>query len=297
MSKKWTCTEKWDDPWFQSLSGNTKLVAMYIWDRCDAAGFWQCNFASAEFAIRPELPIDWNKVFREMNTQPSEELVGLDGVVESDFKKVHRVDNYWWFPSYIPFQYWKPGSALVDSGDKAGSYFAPMFRSLRKHGMLETFQRLYPNIQITRLGPAEPQTPSEFAPPKDIEEVRAYAKEKTPTVTADRLDYFWRYYSALKWRFKGQPARWQELLEMWAIQGELKQKESAAPPESGSSKLWRWQQQIEKLKAAIEEQKRNTFRPPGTFKDIITPAAKKAIREMEERIAGLEKEICDLPKE
>ncbi len=289
-----TCTEKWEDPWFQSLSGNTKLVAIYIWDRCDQGGFWQCNFASAEFHIKPETPIDWQKVYREMNTQPREELIGLDASAESDFKKVHRVDNYWWFPSYIPFQYGH--GPLVDStADKSGSLHAPMFRSLKKHGMMDEFRKLYPNIRI--ISPSAGPKPEDPAPPKDIAEVEAYARSQTPDIAPEKVKAFFHYHAATKWRVKGEVADWHHLWMRWATVAQLNEREANQAPKPNSSKIWAAQQQIEKLKAAIEEQKRNTFRPPGTFNDILTPAAKKAIKDMQDRIAELEKQIRELPPE
>ncbi len=43
MSKRFTETSKWDDPWFRELPGVQKLVFMYIIDRCDNAGFWEID--------------------------------------------------------------------------------------------------------------------------------------------------------------------------------------------------------------------------------------------------------------
>lgn len=284
MSKRFTCPEKWEDPWFQSLSGNTKLVAMYAWDRCDQAGFWQCNCASAEFAIKPEIPIDWQRVFREMNTQPAEELVGAD----SDFKKVHRVGNCWWFPSYIPFQY---GYGPFD--ETSSKFHAPMLRALRKHGVLDTFRSLYPQIKFV-LG-EKPEAP-QCQPPKDIEEVVAHAKQSLPDFPEEKVKQFYFYYAASKWVVRGTVQDWKLLLERWVLVAKQRTSESApAPQQKNSQKIWALQKQIDKLKESIEAQKRNTYRPPGTFTDIITPPAKKAIAEMNERIEQLEKQIREMP--
>ncbi len=294
MSKRFTCPEKWEDPWFQGLSGNAKLVAIYAWDRCDQAGFWQCNFASAEFAIRPEIPIDWARVFREMNTQPAEELIGLE-TTDSDFKKVHRVGNYWWFPSYIPFQYGFGPFVESTGKDKSGSFHAPMLRALRKHGVLETFRSLYPQIKFVLSEKAEEP---KCKTPNDVEEVMTYAKEKFPDFPQDKVKQFYFYYAASKWIVRGSVQDWKMLLERWVLVANQRASESStAKPQTREQKIWGNQKQIDSLKASIEKHRKITYRPPGTFDDIITPPAKQAIAEMQKRIEELEKEIREMPSE
>ncbi len=41
--KRFTETNKWDDPWFRGLSGVQKLMFLYIIDRCNNAGFWEVD--------------------------------------------------------------------------------------------------------------------------------------------------------------------------------------------------------------------------------------------------------------
>lgn len=41
MAKRFTSTEKWDDPWFCELSYRGKLLFCYLCDKCDIAGFYE----------------------------------------------------------------------------------------------------------------------------------------------------------------------------------------------------------------------------------------------------------------
>lgn len=148
--------QKWQDPWFLGLSGTAKLVAIYAHDHGDRAGFWPCDFAAAEHDIRPELPIDWPRVYREMNTQ--REGLGQD---VSDFKQVHRAGYHWWFPGFIRFRH---GSGVL-------------FSSLRRHGMVATFHRLYPGIDIPSLGP-EPMDCPETEPPPEPKAMRIWRAQQ-----------------------------------------------------------------------------------------------------------------------
>lgn len=54
--KRFTDTNKWDDPWFRALPGVHKLVFLYIIDRCNNAGFWEIDMDSMAFhtKLKPE---------------------------------------------------------------------------------------------------------------------------------------------------------------------------------------------------------------------------------------------------
>lgn len=51
MSARFTETEKWSDPWFQSLPHGSKLLFMYLCDRCNMAGFYEENIREACFHL------------------------------------------------------------------------------------------------------------------------------------------------------------------------------------------------------------------------------------------------------
>lgn len=46
MARRFTDTEKWEDPWFGELEPVFKLAWVFICDRCDHAGFWKWSTRS-----------------------------------------------------------------------------------------------------------------------------------------------------------------------------------------------------------------------------------------------------------
>lgn len=52
MSKRFTETEKWKDPWFCDLTEKEKLFWIYLVDNCDHAGIWKPNWPLVDFYIK-----------------------------------------------------------------------------------------------------------------------------------------------------------------------------------------------------------------------------------------------------
>ncbi len=57
MPKRFTATEKWDDPWFFDLSDRSRIAWIYLLDKCNHAGIWVANWKLAEFYLRSPLDI------------------------------------------------------------------------------------------------------------------------------------------------------------------------------------------------------------------------------------------------
>lgn len=87
MSKRFTATEKWDDPFFQDLSPKYKCFWIFILDKCDAAGVWNVNLRAAEFFIGEKLDM--------------KEVMQLFG----DRIKILNGGERWFIQKFIEFQY------------------------------------------------------------------------------------------------------------------------------------------------------------------------------------------------
>lgn len=51
MAKRFTATEKWDDPWFCALAIKEQLFWIYLLDKCNHAGIWQVHWTLVTFYI------------------------------------------------------------------------------------------------------------------------------------------------------------------------------------------------------------------------------------------------------
>lgn len=86
MSKRFTCTDKWEDTWFSDLSSDMKLAWMYILDRCDHAGIWKRNFKNLRFHCHSEKTDD------EITEIFSCRIIPFD-------------NDKWFIPKFLKFQY------------------------------------------------------------------------------------------------------------------------------------------------------------------------------------------------
>lgn len=86
MAKRFTATEKWNDPWFRGLSALHKLGWQYLCDNCDLAGIIDLDRELANFQVRDTL--DW------------------DALIEAAAERIARLNcGKLWLTRFIPFQY------------------------------------------------------------------------------------------------------------------------------------------------------------------------------------------------
>lgn len=87
MTRRFTCTEKWDDVWFSELTTSMKLCWLYIVDRCNHAGIFRPNLKAMVFYC--DLPPITTK--EDILNVLDEEIV----IIGED----------WFLPGFIKFQY------------------------------------------------------------------------------------------------------------------------------------------------------------------------------------------------
>ncbi len=85
MAKRLTDTEKWNDDWFISLSNDYRIIWQWLLDNCNHAGICKRSM----------------KLLNMMcNTDISE-----DEMIKSMNGRIILVDNNWFIPKFLKFQY------------------------------------------------------------------------------------------------------------------------------------------------------------------------------------------------
>lgn len=122
MSKRFTDSNKWDDPWFDSLSTTNKLFWFYILDKCDHAGIWKIN---------------WKQVVSSIGGKPDMKKFSGRIFKVSDEKMI--------IPKYLIFQY---GTRWKDSNVKAS---VSAIKILTDLGIIREVERLLnPTLTLTQ---------------------------------------------------------------------------------------------------------------------------------------------------
>lgn len=114
MAKRFTATEKWEDPWFCGLSATEQLFWVYLLDKCNHAGIWQVNWPLVKFHI-----------------------AGFAYTAESFLGRITELSAEKWFiPKFIQFQYGtlnptnRAHASVLAMLEKEGAY-KPLARSLQ----------------------------------------------------------------------------------------------------------------------------------------------------------------------
>lgn len=85
MAKRFTDTEKWKDDWYLSLSNDYKIVWQWLLDNCNHAGICKPSIKLLNMMCNVSIT--------------DEELIEvMDG-------RVMRINNIWFIPKFIKFQY------------------------------------------------------------------------------------------------------------------------------------------------------------------------------------------------
>lgn len=85
--KRFTETEKWNDPWFRRLEPRIKLLWVYLCDRANSVGIWEPDWEDASFRIG--------------------ETVGEPDLKAFEDRITKRDDGLFFIPKLLPFQHSK----------------------------------------------------------------------------------------------------------------------------------------------------------------------------------------------
>lgn len=109
MAKRFTDSQKWDDPWFRSMSSANKCFWQFILDKCDNTGVWKKDFEMAEFCTGEKF--DEQESFRIFN-KDKERIIVLN------------CGSHWLVKDFITFQFGrlsklcKPHVSIIDLVEK-----------------------------------------------------------------------------------------------------------------------------------------------------------------------------------
>jgi hypothetical protein len=241
--KRFTETNKWEDPWFRRLKPEMKLLWQWLLDRCDGAGFIEPDLELASFQIGYEYPMDTLTGFGER-------------VVKTDGEK-------YFIPKFIPFQYGK-----LSPDCKA---HRPVFLSLEKNGGIGYPKGIHTHKE-------EEEVP---AKEKETEKTLGASEPKTePPPVPEVVPTGRRYpgHGELCAKINGlrpewaKPSHW-SAAEMHALHGSLAQFEEMTPADWDLLRRY-LAKQLEK--AAGYWQPANRGRFVETFPDVFSSAQRWA---------------------
>lgn len=122
LPKRFTDSQKWEDPWFMDLPNKYKLFWLYLLDTCDHAGIWKVNFKVANFYIGEHL-------------EPSE----VKRILTGRIKIID--DTYWWIDKFIDFQY---------GGIKSDAVGKSVQKILERHNLIAPTKPLISPLVATK---------------------------------------------------------------------------------------------------------------------------------------------------
>jgi len=123
MPKRFTDSEKWKDPWFRKLTPTAKLMCLYLYDRCDIAGFWEIDLEGAAF----EIGVSHQDILEAMK--------GLERCYETNGDRV-------WVKRFIRFQ----GNKELNENNKAHQGIIRLLRE--REGFSENVSRVLNGIDL-----------------------------------------------------------------------------------------------------------------------------------------------------
>lgn len=198
MPKRFTATEKWDDPWFRRLKVAWKAAWLYLTDRCDTAGVIDLDTELADFHIGEA--IDWEAFF-----------------VEAGERRIIKLDNGKIFlPGFIKFQYGElkpdciPHRAIIKVLEKHSIQRVP-------EGYMKGCQTLQDKDKTRQdkkggVGEGDKPPAKHFAKPT-LDEVAAYCRERGKGVNPE---VWYDHYESNGWKVgKNAMKDWRAAVRKW----------------------------------------------------------------------------------
>lgn len=209
MSKRFTETQKWQDPWFRKLSAQAKLLWQYMLDQCDHIGLVELDFDLVSFDCKIKIT--------------------EDHAIELGDRIQRISDSRYFIGKFIPFQYGKLSDACVPH--------RRIIDSVKHHALVLTNGLfLYPVSTLPLPYTKGRNTLEEKDKDKNKEKeenkdntnrARATHEELTEFCKANGLfprdvEYLWNRWTETGWKNGTKPIRdWKATIRTWKASGFL----------------------------------------------------------------------------
>lgn len=193
MSKRFTATEKWEDPWFRKLSSKNRSAWLFLLDKCDNAGVWVVD-------------IDIMNFFTGEDFDSNELLLVLKGRVE-------RLNNgsKWFVIRFIEYQY-----GTLSENCKPHQHIIGL---LKKHSLYERYSKGFNTLEEKDKEQDKEKDKdkdiirgSKFKQPS-VDDVHKYCVERKNGIDAEA---FVDYYQTRGWMVgKNKMKDWKAAVRTW----------------------------------------------------------------------------------
>jgi hypothetical protein len=196
MAKRFSETKIWEDPWFQELSLEWRMVWFYLCAKCDEAGIWKINYPLAEFQL------GFKPVWKD-----------LEKYINNGKNRVHINGNVIVLLQFLEFQY---GKAIFES--KHGFH-------TKIRNMTQKYWDLYNKIPcgegiqypLGRTKEEEEEEEEEEVKvkvmPPNIDDIKAYCIERNNGIDWNK---FHSFYEAKGWMIgKNKMKDWKAAVRTW----------------------------------------------------------------------------------
>ena len=228
--KRFTNTEKWNDPWFRALSPATKLLWLWLVDHCDNAGVIDPDSALAAFQIGSGIE---EKHFIELG----------DRIKTLPNKKL-------WIPKFIRFQF---GDLMASS-----QVHCSIIKLIKSHSLDYPIPSISDNNGTVKGGdtPKDKDKDKEKVKAKglaSLEEVRICC-QKVGLPLSD-AEWFWNKCEGNGWTNAGRTIKsWRHTIAAWKSAGYMpSQKQQQAAQPSGNAAIIHNQTALTRVEARIKQ--------------------------------------------